>query len=190
MECNEVHPFHPSQKQSKQTYHITKLPYSIFLYDNPDEGSTRFVYWLPDPMETVREEAKRLNMMLMDPQKRLHQIRTDKIGGILVVTQIVTSSGTGIPFLTVLAAPSGVTVNFQTGDDGILLEDVCDATVLSAFQPDLVTSDIHCPLIGAQEGFSRLMKLDPKIFSFLQGAQPLFLPEGGLTCTDTSICLC
>jgi hypothetical protein len=160
----------------------TKELYGHFITKTAMKGTTG-TYWLQKPQDTVREEAKRLNVPVVDTQKRLQQLRTDKIGGILLVTQIMTSDGMGIPFITVLAAPSLATVNLQTGDAGVLLEDIWDDTILSAFKPDLVMSDVHCPLIGAQEGFSRSLKVDPKVISLLQDGYPLFLPEGELTCT-------
>ena len=145
----------------------TKELYGHFITKTAMKGTTG-TYWLQKPQDTVREEAKRLNVPVVDTQKRLQQLRTDKIGGILLVTQIMTSDGMGIPFITVLAAPSLATVNLQTGDAGVLLEDIWDDTILSAFKPDLVMSDVHCPLIGAQEGFSRSLKVDPKVISLLQ----------------------
>jgi hypothetical protein len=101
----------------------TKELYGHFITKTAMKGLTG-TYWLQDPTDTVQEEAKPLNVTVVDPQKPLQQLRTDKIGGILLVTQIATSDGMGIPFLTVLAAPSLATVNLQTGDVGVLLEDI------------------------------------------------------------------
>jgi hypothetical protein len=140
-------------------------------------------YWLQDPMTFVRDEIKRLNMTTMDSHQRMTQLRTDKIGGVLVVTQIVQSTGPSIPFLTVIAAPSVATFNATTGDAGVILDDIWDASILENFVPALKTADLHCPIIGAQEGFSRSLRLDPKVFSLMQDSQPLLLPQGELTCT-------
>jgi hypothetical protein len=140
-------------------------------------------YWLQDPMIFVQEETKRLNTTMADSQQHLQQLHTDKIGGILVVTRIVSTTGTSIPFLTVMTAPSVVTFNTTTGDEGVILEDIWDASILADFQPALTTSDVHCPIIGAYEGFSRALSLDPKVFSLMQDSQPLLLPQGELTCT-------
>jgi hypothetical protein len=113
-------------------------------------------------------------------------IRTENIGGILVVTRIADETGAGIPFLTLPATPSMVTYNVITGDAGILLDDVWDETILGAFKPHNDTTEGHCPPIGAKEGFLRLSKLKPNVFSLLQDSQPLLLPEGELTCATVT----
>jgi hypothetical protein len=140
-------------------------------------------HWMPDPLPFVQDETKRLNTTTVDSQQRLQQLRTDKIGGFLVVTRIVSDSGPGTPFLTVLAAPSVVTFNSTTGDAGVTLDDLWDTSVLANFQPHLQPAELHCPIIGAQEGFSRSSKTEAKVFSLLQDSQPLLLPNGELTCT-------
>jgi hypothetical protein len=61
---------------------------------------------------------------------------------------------------------------------GVILKDIWDASILEDFQPDVKMEDPHCPIIGAQEGFSINPKMDPKVISLLQDAQPLFFPEG------------
>jgi hypothetical protein len=143
-------------------------------------------YWMLDPLPFVQDETKRLNTTTVDSQQRLQQLRTDKIGGLLVVTQIVSATGPGTPFLTVLAAPSVVTFNSTTGDAGIILEDIWDTSVLANFEPHLKPADLHCPIIGAQAGFSRSLKMDAKVFSLLQDSQPLLLPTGELTCSTVT----
>ena len=62
--------------------------------------------------------------------------------------------GKSLPFLTVLAAPLVATFNTTTGDVGVILDDIWDEMVLVEFKPDLITMDVHCPMLGAQEGFS------------------------------------
>jgi hypothetical protein len=57
-------------------------------------------YWMPDPLDYVKAETKRLNVKTLNYQERLKQLRTDKIGGLLVVTRMVSAEGHGIPFLT------------------------------------------------------------------------------------------
>jgi hypothetical protein len=47
-------------------------------------------YWMQDPMDFVQEETKQLNTNMADSQQRLQQLHTDKIGGVLVLTKIVT----------------------------------------------------------------------------------------------------
>jgi hypothetical protein len=143
-------------------------------------------YYMVDPMETVKTEAKRLNTDINDPVKRLEHLRTQNVGGILVVTKIADANGPGIPFLTVLATPSMATYNLSTGDAGVLLDDVWDETVLEAFPPHMDNAKVHCPLIGAQEGYSCSTKLEPKVFSLLQDSQPLLLLAGELTCATVT----
>jgi hypothetical protein len=50
-------------------------------------------YWMPDPLPFVQDKTKRLNTTTVDSQQRLQQLRTDKIGGLLVVTRIVSATG-------------------------------------------------------------------------------------------------
>jgi hypothetical protein len=79
-----------------------------------------------------------------------------------------------------------VSFNVTTGDAGVILKDIWDESILTDFQPDMKPEDLHCPIIGAQEGFSRNLKTAPKVISLLQDAQPLFFPEGELTCTTVT----
>ena len=163
----------------------TKELYGHFRTKTQMRGLTG-PYWMPDPLDHVKAETERLNTQTADFQERLQQLRTDKIGGLLVVIRIVSAEGNSIPFLTVLAAPSMATFNTATGDAGIILEDVWDESILAPFQPELNPAELHCPLIGAQEGFSRNLKMEPKVISLLQDAQPLLLPEGELTCNTVA----
>ena len=64
-------------------------------------------YWTPDPAAVVKSETLRLNTAVLDVTQRLQQLRTDNIGGILVVTRVADATGGGTPFLTILAAPCG-----------------------------------------------------------------------------------
>jgi hypothetical protein len=141
-------------------------------------------YWSPDPSTKVKAEATRLNDMLEDATQRLKKLRTDAVGGLLVVTSCVDDEGTSLPFITLIAAPSVATFNAVTGDSGVILEDLWDPSVLTDFLPDLTLSSIHCPLIGAQEGFSRAKSLKPSVIELLQDSQPLFFPAGELTCAQ------
>jgi hypothetical protein len=146
-------------------------------------------YWHPakaDTLALVQQEIKRLNPPVTDTQKRLEQLRTDKIGGLLLVTTMVGPTGPGKPFLTLLAAPSVATFNETTGDVGVTLTDIWDESVLAGFHPDLVQTDVHCPLIGAQEGFSRSDGLNGSVVSLLQDAGSIFLPAGELTCATVT----
>ena len=143
------------------------------------------IHWTANPVDETKLEMKRLNTTTLNKVKRLQQLRTDAIGGILMVTQVVDDKdGKGIPFLTILAAPSVTTFNEDTGDVGVILDDIWEPSVLQAFHPDLDTSAVHCPIVGAQEGFSRSSTIKANVVGILQDAQPLFIPEGELVCTN------
>ena len=123
-------------------------------------------------------EIKKLNTTTLDVIDHLKQLRTDKNGGILLVTQVADEKeGKGVPFITILAAPSTTTFNATTGEAGMILDDIWDPLVLKAFHPELDTSMVHCPVVGAQEGFSRSSSFKANVIGILQDAQPLFLPE-------------
>jgi hypothetical protein len=68
-------------------------------------------------------------------------------------------------------------------ENGVLFDDIWDPTVLERFKPLLVTEDLHCPILGAQEGFTRALKMQPGMFQILQESQPLLLPAGKLMIT-------
>jgi hypothetical protein len=141
-------------------------------------------YWIQNPLEEMAREITRLNKTPFETVDRLKQLRMDKIGGILLVTQVIDETeGKGVPFITILAAPSTTTFNETTGDVGVTLDDIWDPKVLQAFQPGLDTSQVHCPVVGAQEGFSRSASFTANVIGILQDAQPLFIPEGELLCT-------
>jgi hypothetical protein len=98
-----------------------------------------------------------------------------------VVTRVLDGIAQGNPFLTILAAPSVATFNATTGDVGVTLADIWEESVLENFHPDLDQTEVHCPVIGAQEGFSRSNSFKPSVVTILQDAQPYFLPAGELT---------
>jgi hypothetical protein len=55
----------------------------------------------------VKEELAWLNLIDLDADERLTQLRMDRVGGILLVTTVVNEDGTNnLPFVTVVAAPS------------------------------------------------------------------------------------
>jgi hypothetical protein len=136
-----------------------------------------------NPMETVKDEAEWLNMTIDDTMKGFEHLRTENVGAILVITRIADETRTGIPFLTLLAAPLMVTYNLITGDAEVLMDDVWDEMILDAFKPHLDTSEVHCPLIGGTGRIFEISnKLEPKVFSLLQDSQPLLLQAGELTC--------
>jgi hypothetical protein len=55
-----------------------------------------------------------------------------------------------------------------------------DESALKGFDPSLVTSIHHCPILAATEGYSCDPMLIPTAESLLLDAQPIFLPEGEL----------
>jgi hypothetical protein len=139
-------------------------------------------YWTSeDPTTKVTEEFVRLNSMEVDVEKKLEQLRTDNIGGVLLVTTMIEEDGTkSPPFITILAAPSVATYTKPVKENGVLYDDVWEGLVLNRFKPELDTAVAHCPMIGAQEGFSRALTLKTGMFHLLKDAQPLFLPAGEL----------
>ncbi len=141
-------------------------------------------YWLKDPVTSVTTELARLNRTTATVESRLLQLRTDKVGAILLVTTTLDEAGVpSDPFITIVGAPSMATHMQPYSDNGVLYEDVWDPSVMANFQPDLTMDDSHCPLLGAQQGFTRATKLKPGMFHLLQETQPLFFPAGELTCT-------
>jgi hypothetical protein len=138
-------------------------------------------YWKEAPAPVLSKDALDLNDPTHDPHSRLHLLRTGNVGGLLVVTQLFDLSGpVTAPFITILAAPSVATYRQETTDQGIILDDVWDDTALQGFAPTLVTSIAHCPILAAQEGYSRDLSLSTQVESILLDSQPLLLPEGEL----------
>jgi hypothetical protein len=100
----------------------------------------------------VKAEATHLNRTKESAVTCLHKLRIDCIGGLLVVKSLVDDMGeASIPFITLLSTPSVARYNAMRGDPGIILEDIWDGKVLAV--PDLEMKEIHCPLMGAHEGF-------------------------------------
>jgi hypothetical protein len=122
-----------------------------------------------------------LNNPSIDPHSRLHLLCTGSVGGILLATQLFDTNGlVTIEFITILAAPSVVTYHPETTDHGIILDDMWDDSALQGFDPGLVTSTAHCPVLAAQEGYSRDPSLLTTVENILLDSQPLLLPEGEL----------
>jgi hypothetical protein len=71
------------------------------------------------------------------------------------MTRVVDKTGTGNPFLTLLAALSvAIFFNAGMGDASVILDDIWDASVLLVvFQLDLIKNEVHCPMLGVHEGF-------------------------------------
>jgi hypothetical protein len=128
-----------------------------------------------------------LNTTDVDMDSRILQLRTNKVCGILLVTTILDENGSpSAPFITIVAAPSMAMHTQPFVDNDVLFEDVWDPLVLSHFQPGLVMEDSHCPILGAQQGFTRMTKLKPGMFHILKETQPLLFPEGELTCENVT----
>jgi hypothetical protein len=139
------------------------------------------------PVPLVKKEMVRLNLTDLDVEERLNQLRTEKVGGMLLVTTVMNEDGTSSqPFLTCVAAPSMATFAPPLKENGVLYEDIWEKQVLERFFPALDPAVAHCPLMGAQQGFSRAASLKPGMFQLLQDAQPLFFPAGELLCADVT----
>jgi hypothetical protein len=69
---------------------------------------------------------------------------------------------------------------------GILYEDIWDATVTTTFADLINSEDPHCPVLAASEGFSRaVVSATPKLY--IEDARPLFFPSGELLCEIVAI---
>ena len=140
-------------------------------------------YWHKEQGDKVKKELARLNVDVLGRDERLKLLRTDAVGGVLVVTTVIEPDGTtSPPFITILAAPSVATFVPPVSENGVLYNDVWDTMVLARFLPELDLEVAHSPFMGAQEGFSRADVLQPGMFQFLQDAQPLFIPAGEDLC--------
>jgi hypothetical protein len=144
-------------------------------------------YWKEAPVPIVSQEALALNDPALTSSLRLNQLCTGSVGGILVVTRLFDDTGPVTePFNTILAAPSVATYGTSVPDPGLILDDIWEELALQGFDPDLVTSTIHCPILAAQKGYSRDTSLPAKVEDILLDAQPLLLPEGKLIGTKVS----
>jgi hypothetical protein len=141
-------------------------------------------YWKEAPIPALKQDAIDLNDMTLDSTSRLNLLRTGSFGGLLVVTQLFDETGAATEaFMTILAAPSVVTYRQEPADQGIILDDICEESAINGFDPALVTLAAHCPILAAQEGYSRDPSLLPKVETLLLDSHPLLLPEGELTST-------
>jgi hypothetical protein len=75
-------------------------------------------YWKPKPAEAAELEFVRLNTMEHDAEKRMNQLRTDAIGGVLMVTTVLIEAdgSASSPFITIVAAP--LVATFTPPDEG------------------------------------------------------------------------
>jgi hypothetical protein len=144
-------------------------------------------YWLAAPIPVLSKDALALNDPTLDSASRLHLLRTGPVGGFLVVTQLFDSEGMVTEaFITILAAPSVATYRRDAPDPGILLDDVWEEAALQGFHPTLDTSVSHCPVLAAQEGYSRDPSLPAKVETLLLDSQPLLISEGELITTTVN----
>jgi hypothetical protein len=138
-------------------------------------------YWQEDPLPIVSQDAIDLNDRSLDPLSRLHLLRTGSVGAFLIVTRLFDDTGpVTVPFITILAAPSVATYSPEPTGQGLLLDDIWDESALCGFDPTLVTSTPHCPILAAQAGYSRHKMLKPTAESLLLDAAPIVLPAGKL----------
>jgi hypothetical protein len=137
--------------------------------------------WKEASVPFLTKDAIDLNDTSIDPLSCLHLLLTGSFGSILLVTQLFDTNGpvTHV-FITILAAPSVVMYRQDTTDQGIIMDDLWEDSALHGFDPALVTSTAHCPVLAAQEGYSRDPSLKTTVDNILLNSQPLFLPEGEL----------
>jgi hypothetical protein len=140
-------------------------------------------YWLPEP--DLSASIQQAYSQLLNPQPattpmaRLNSLRSEAVGGILLVTQQFAADGTASSsYLTIVAAPALATLGplDDANPPGYSLSDFWDNTVLQPFGLP-VNQTLHCPLMAAAEGFSRKVKL-PGITDLIKDSQPLFFPSG------------
>ena len=136
-------------------------------------------YWKEDPTSSLQQDATRLNDPILDLETRLRMLRTDTVGGILLVTRLFDEEGpTTESFITILAAPSMATYDASSTEPGVLLDDIWDE--LTGFDPALDLTSVTRPVLAAQEGYSRAASLAGDITGLLLDAQPILLPKGQL----------
>jgi hypothetical protein len=105
-------------------------------------------YWQKDPAMVAKTELIWLNLTPDNVERCLNQLRTDKVGGIFLVTTVLDVDGT-----TILATPSLVTHTQPFSENGVLFDNVWECAVLDCFKPMLVMEDPHCPVLEAQKRF-------------------------------------
>jgi hypothetical protein len=139
-------------------------------------------YWQPNPDLTnlLEQTSKLLNPHSMPTTMgRLSSLRSDAIGGILLVTQQYAPDGTtSEPYITVVAAPAMATLGSldDSNPPGYSFSDFWDDAVLSQLGLPADPA-LHCPFMAAAEGISRKVKL-PGIMDLMRDSQPLFFPYG------------
>jgi hypothetical protein len=128
----------------------------------------------------LQQEPLRLNPQPVSPDlTRLKMLHSDTIGGVLLLTTHYSADGTvSDPYITIIAAPSCITLgHFSAADPpGIEYADFWDDSILEHYN-NLLSAGLHCPVIAATEGFSRMIKL-PGSANFVTNSQPMFIPSG------------
>ena len=142
-------------------------------------------YWQPEPSLSalIQQESLRLNPQPpSNPLERLKALRSDDIGGLLVVTQQFAPDGVSTePYITIVAAPSLATLGILDAahPPGLVYSEFWDEEVLASYALPAAPGP-HCPFMAAAEGFSRKVKL-PGIVDLLTDSQPLFFAHGKQT---------
>jgi hypothetical protein len=86
---------------------------------------------------------------------------------------------TTVPFITILVARTAVATYAEaSAEHGVILDNIWDESALAGFDCSLVLSDVNCPILAAQEGYSRAVNITSRTESLLLHAQPLLIPEG------------
>jgi hypothetical protein len=113
-------------------------------------------YWKEAPVPVLFQDATNfLDDQSLDSHSHLHLLHTRSVGGNLVVTNLFETSGLVMgAFIMILAAPSVVTYCQEITDQGLILDDLWDDSTLQGFDPALVMSMAHCPILATQEVYS------------------------------------
>jgi hypothetical protein len=95
-----------------------------------------------------------------------------------VTKQFFIDGSSSPPYITIVAAPTLAPLGqFSTQNPlGFNIDDYWDESVLEPYTIQL-GEGLHCPMLAASEGFSRVIKL-PGSSDYLTDAQPLFFPLG------------
>jgi hypothetical protein len=140
------------------------------------------IYWPSKSSLTasLKQEHLHLNPQPVSSElARLKSLHSNTIGGLVLVTMHHHSDGRiSMPYITIIAAPSLITLaHFSEADPtGIDFADFWDDSVLAPHGVS-IPEGLHCPVLAVTEGFSCAVKL-PGGIDFLSNAQPLFFPMG------------
>jgi hypothetical protein len=136
----------------------------------------------------LSSQVKALNPTTLTMMKPCTDVllRTEHVGCILAVTQLVNPANAlvpGIPVIMLVAAPSMANIGLQSKDDtrGILCEDLWDLSVLEPFESFLNPEEPDCPVLAASEGLYRSIA-SPTPQLYLEDANPICFPTRELLC--------